>query len=333
MALPKSHRMRVAVIGCGAWGRNHVRTFAALGALGAVCDLDARVAGDAAAAAGVPAAPLDGILADPAIDAVVVATPDATHAAVAAAALAAAKHVLVEKPMAMAVADAKALAARAREAGRVLMVGHILRYHPAFLRLEALAREGALGPLAHVSSKRLHLAGGAPRHALWDLAPHDVSMVLALAGRLPVAVRAQGAAPGTGAPVRLASLALDFGAGLTADIALSAVHPVKLHQICVSGGVAQAVFEDSRPWGEKLALHRPGLVPTPGAAPTRWPVAVTPGEPLAEEARAFLAAIDGGPAPASGPEEGLSVIRVLAACARALETGRSVPLDSATPEP
>ncbi len=319
MTSAPASRPGVAVIGCGAWGRNHVRTFASLGALAAVADADAGVARTAAEATGVPARTLDEVLADGAVAAVAIAAPDALHAAIAARALEAGKHVLVEKPMAMTPAEAEGLATAAAQRGRVLMVGHILRYHAAFRRLEALARDGALGTLRHMAAKRLHVARGAPRHALWDLAPHDVSMMLALAGRLPRSLRAFAGAEIAGLP-QAGAVALDFGAGLTAEIAFSEIHPVKLHQIAVAGTEAQAVFEDSRGWDEKLALYRPGLEKA-GMAPERAPVALEPGEPLAEEARAFLAAVAGGPAPPSDAAEGIAVVRVLAAAARSLASG------------
>lgn len=319
MTVPAS-APRVAVIGCGAWGRNHVRTYAALGALGAVCDASTEAVCAAAEAAGVPARPVEDVLTDTAIDGVVIAAPDALHAKIAAQALAAGKHVLVEKPMAMTVADAEQIAKTARRDGRVLMVGHILRYHAAFQALEALVRDGRLGTVRHLESKRLHVAGGAPRHVLWDLAPHDVSMMLALAGRLPETVRAFAAAEIAEGRPQTATLALDFGGGLTGGITLSDIHPVKLHQIVVAGTVAQAVFEDSRGWDEKLALYRPGLGAA-GQAPAREALPLRPGEPLADEARAFLAAIAGGPAPVTDAAEGLWVVRVLAAAARAIATG------------
>lgn len=311
----------VAVIGCGAWGRNHVRTFNTLGVLTAVCDADADVAADAAGTAGVPARPFDDVLADSAIEAVVIAAPDALHAAIATRALQAGKHVLIEKPMAVSAVDAESLKDLAERAGKVIAVGHILRYHPAFRQLQALVAEHALGTIRHMASKRYHTAPGAPRHALWDLGPHDVSMMLALAGRPPRTVRALMSAEITDGKPQAGAITMDFGNGLTGDICFSAIHPVKLHQITVAGTEAHAVFEDSRPWEDKLALYRPGL-DNAGGAPARTAIALSPGEPLAEEARSFLAAIAGGPRPPSGPEEGVAVVRVLEAAARALETGR-----------
>jgi predicted dehydrogenase len=236
-----------------------VRTLAALGALRAVHDADPNIAADAAKSGEVAARGLDDILADGAIAGIVIATPDATHADIATRALDAGKHVLVEKPLAMNVGDGAALSALARDKGRTLMAGHILLYHPGFLQLCDLAQSGALGEIRHIASKRLHIARGAPRHALWDLAPHDISMILAITGCLPATVRAQAAAPLADAPPQQVNLALTFADGPSADIALSAIHPVKLHQFTVAGTDAFGIFEDSRGWEEKVSLIRPGL--------------------------------------------------------------------------
>ena len=308
----------VAVIGCGAWGRNHVRTFNALGRLAAVADASAEAAEAAAAAAGVPARGFDGILSDDTIGAVVIATPDALHADMARRALEAGKHVLVEKPMALSVADAEALAETADKYSRVLMTGHILRFHTGFRRL--LDELPGLGTIHHIAARRLHLAGGAPRHALWDLGPHDLSMILAITGELPRRVAAEVQCETAPGKPQTGYMALEFAGGISAVIAFSNIQPVKLHQLCVAGADGQIVFEDSKPWAEKLALYRPGLEQT-GTAPRREAIGLEPGEPLAEEARAFIGAMEGGPMPPAGAKEAIPVIRVLAAAERAARSG------------
>jgi predicted dehydrogenase len=308
----------VAVIGCGAWGRNHVRTLNTLGRLVAVADAAPDNAAVAAAAAGVPARPFDEILKDDAIAAVVIATPDALHADMARRALEASKHVLVEKPMALSVADAEALAELADKRSRVLMTGHILRFHAGFRRL--LTDLPGIGTISHIAARRLHLAGGAPRHALWDLGPHDLSMILAITGELPRRVAASLQCETAPGKPQVGHMALEFPGGPGADISFSNIHPVKLHQFCVAGADGQMVFEDSKPWPEKLACYRPGLA-QPGSAPARDAIALEPGEPLREEAEAFIAAIEGGPVPPAGAPEAIAVIRVLAAAERAARSG------------
>jgi predicted dehydrogenase len=301
-----------------------------LGALRAVHDADSSVAADAAKSANVSARGLDDILADAAIAGVVIATPDATHADIATRALDAGKHVLVEKPLAMSVRDGAALSALARDKGRTLMAGHILLYHPGFLLLCDLARSGALGEIRHIASKRLHMARGAPRHAMWDLAPHDISMILAITGCLPATVRALAAAPLAHAPPQQVNLLLTFEDGPSADIALSAIHPVKLHQFTIAGTDAFGIFEDSRGWEEKVSLIRPGLGGgDPGAAaPVSETRPLPPEEPLRLEIQAFVDAMNGGPPPPSNAAEALQVVRVLGAAQDSLDSGDTVILDS-----
>lgn len=329
MASPSSTVPGVAVIGCGAWGANHVRVLAALGALRAVSDDDPARARTASEAGHAPARELDDILGDTSISGIVVASPDPTHAELGLKALEAGKHVLMEKPLAMSGEDARVLARRAESDGRVLMVGHLLHYHPGFRKLAALVAEGAIGEIRHISAKRLHVTPGRPRHVLWDLASHDVSMIVALCGRLPREVRAFTAAPIAGAPPLAANLLLSMGDGVSADIALSSVHPAKLHQICVAGSDGYAVFEDSRPWAEKLTLYRPGLGAADGPVAGEA-VAIEPAEPLTTEDRAFLDAIAGGPPPPSHGGEGVAVVEVVAAAEAAAASGRPVALDSDT---
>ncbi|MCZ6636896.1 MAG: Gfo/Idh/MocA family oxidoreductase [Alphaproteobacteria bacterium] len=323
----------LAVIGCGAWGRNHVKTAAALGALRGVRDTNPDKASAAAAAAGVPTLGFDDILNDDAISGVIIATPDDSHSPLALDALNAGKHVFVEKPMATSVADAVRLVDLAKRNGRVLMAGHILLYHPGFLHLCGLVQGKALGEIRHITCQRLHLARRLKRHALWDLAPHDISMVLTLNGKLPTVVRAQAETPVPGVPPQLVRISLSFENAPSADISVSAIHPVKLHQITLAGSDAFAVFDDTRDWHEKVSVIRPGLGAygrddrPSGTAPALEAVALQADEPLKAEVRSFLDAIGGGPMPPSHGGEGLAVVQVLAAAEESLATGEAVSLD------
>ena len=185
--------VRVAVIGCGYWGKNLVRNFAELGALTAVCDPDRATATQLSQRFAAPVRDLDDVLRDPGIDAVAIAAPAVQHAALATAAIEAGKHVFVEKPLALAAAEAERLCEFADRRDRRLMVGHLLQYHPAFVALRDLVREGALGRLQYVYSNRLNL-GKVRREEdiLWSFAPHDLSMILSLVGDEPSEVTATG---------------------------------------------------------------------------------------------------------------------------------------------
>lgn len=312
---------RVALIGCGAWGRNIARNLADLGALAAVCDTDASAA--EAAAHGAPVCTADAVLGDAAIDAVAIATPAATHAALVAAALAAGKHVFVEKPLALDVAEAERLVTQAEAAQRVMMVGHLMRHHPAFAVLLDLVRAGRLGPLSYIHARRLNL-GRIRREEdiLWSFAPHDISMILALAGRFPERVTAQGVAVLNPEVADVTTTQLAFPGGLRAEIHVSWLNPVKEQRLVVVGAGGMAVLDDGAPWERKLVRYphriawRDGV---PVAEPAAGePVALSPAEPLAVELGHFLDCIATGTAPLTDGAEGLAVLRVLAAASASL---------------
>lgn len=312
---------RVALIGCGAWGRNIARNLAALGALAAVSDPDDAAA--AAAAHGAPVRDTAAMLADPQVDAVAIATPAATHATLAAAALAAGKHVFVEKPLALDVTEAERLVAQAGAAGRVLMVGHLMRHHPAFAALLDLVRDGRLGPLSYIHARRLNL-GRIRREEdiLWSFAPHDISMILALAGTFPERVAAQGVAVLNPEVADVTTTQLAFPGGLRAEIHVSWLNPVKEQRLVVVGAGGMAVLDDGAPWERKLVLY-PHRIAWQGGLPVAEPasgepVALNPAEPLAVELRHFLDCVATGTTPLTDGAEGLAVLRVLAAASAAL---------------
>lgn len=320
-------RVRVAVIGCGAWGRNLVRNFAELGVLAGVADRDEARGRAAADAHGVPLRALDDILADPSIAGLCIATQPSTHHAIGMRALERGKHLLVEKPLTLDRKEAEGLVDGAASRGRILMVGHILRYHPAFIALERLVREGALGRVRRIHASRLNLGAiRAEEGALWCLAPHDVSMILALTGRMPDRVEGFAEHVLGRAPADTATLRLDFAGGPSAMIQVSWLHPVKEHRLTVIGSEGMAVFDDTAAWPEKLVLYRhrvgPDLAIT-RAAPE--PVAVEEGEPLRAECRAFLAAIATGTPPPTDGAEALRVMDVLARAEAATARDEMVP--------
>ena len=309
--------VRIAQVGCGYWGKNLVRNFAQIGALGAVVDGDADTAARMAAEHGAPARTLDEVLADPAIGGVSFATPAETHAALAAKALAAGKHVYVEKPLALSAEECRGMIADAERAGRVLMVGHLLQYHPVFSALREMVAAGELGALRYVYSNRLSLGKfRTEEDVLWSFAPHDVSMILALAGRPVTQVHARGHSFVTPGLADMATLELGFDGGLAAHAFTSWAHPFKEQRLVAVGETGMAVFEDSAPdWARKLAVYRHGIdtsgaVPVPSKADADY-VDVPKGEPLRTECEAFAEAVRTGRAPRTDGAEGLAVIDVL----------------------
>jgi UDP-2-acetamido-3-amino-2,3-dideoxy-glucuronate N-acetyltransferase len=323
----------VAVIGAGHWGSNLVRNFADLGALGAVVDGDAERAASAAASADVPTRHLQDVLADSDIDAVAIATPAVTHAELAKQALRAGKHCFVEKPLALHVEDAVEVTAVAREVDRVLMVGHLLRYHPAFEELHRRVTSGELGRLQYVSSNRLSFGRfRREENSLWSFAPHDISMILALIGDEPHEVSAVGSKHLHTTIEDVTTTHLSFPGGQGAHVHVSWLHPVKQQELVVVGERGMAIFNDGQPWESKLQLFRHNVewrsgLPVPAKADAEF-VKLTPGEPLQAECSHFLECVATGKRPLTDGEEGLRVLRVLQraqAALRGRERVASVP--------
>lgn len=317
--------IKVAQIGCGYWGKNLARNLAEIGALGAVVDGNPGTAAAMSAQHGAPVMDLDAVLADPSIQGVSLATPAETHAGLAARALAAGKHVYVEKPMALTAAECRGMIADASRANRILMVGHLLQYHPIFSALRDLVASGGIGALRYVYSNRLSLGKfRVEEDVLWSFAPHDISMILALAGRPVTSVTAQGAGFVTPGIADVATCQLGFEGGLRGHVFASWSHPFKEQRLVAIGDAGMAVFEDSQPaWDRKLAVYRhaidiSGPVPMPTAAQPEY-VAVPQGEPLKTECQEFVSAIREGRKPRTDGAEGLAVIDVLERASAAMK--------------
>ncbi|PWJ81618.1 putative dehydrogenase [Pseudaminobacter salicylatoxidans] len=314
----------IAHVGYGYWGKNLARNFAELGVLTAVVDFNPEAAAAAAKAHGARAASFEEVLADPAIDGVSIASPAEMHFAQARAALEAGKHVYVEKPLSLDVVEAEALCALAEKRDLRLMVGHLLQYHPIYVRLRELVHAGELGSLRYVYSNRLSLGKfRREENVLWSFAPHDISMILGLFGAEPAHVTAQGNVSFTPGVADMVTVQMHFPGGGSGHVQTSWMHPFKEQRLVVIGEKAMAVFEDSEPdWNAKLKIYRhaidtSGPVPMPTKADAER-VVVPQSEPLRAECRHFIEAIDGGLTPRTDGAEGLSVLRVLDKAEKAL---------------
>jgi UDP-2-acetamido-3-amino-2,3-dideoxy-glucuronate N-acetyltransferase len=318
----------IALFGCGAWGQNIARVLSQLKVLALICDCDEARGSAMARELNVDfTADRTAALARTGIGAVAIATPASTHAEVALAALDAGKHVFVEKPIALSLADAHAMADKARAAGRVLMVGHLLQYHPVFVKLLETVRAGTIGKVQYVYSNRLNQGRiRSEENALWSLAPHDFSMVLAIAGRAPNRVHAAGRAAVQPAVPDLALVDMAFGNGLKAHIFCSWLNPYKEHRLAVVGDQGMLVFEDSAAaWEDKLVLYRhkvawtdgiPQFVKSPGEK-----IEVPKGEPLRAEMQHFLDCVVDMHPPRTDAAEAIAVLVALAAAQRSLDGG------------
>jgi predicted dehydrogenase len=308
---------RIAVLGCGYWGSNHIRTLKALGALHAVSDANfARAQGFAAEQECLAIVP-DELFGREDIDGIVLALPPQFHADLAVRAVEAGKDVLVEKPIALTVADAERAVQAAQANGRIFMVGHVLRFHPAFEALKALIDAGELGEIKYIHSHRLGLGKfHTENDALWDLAPHDLSMILAITGAAPVEVRGEGAAL-LDHLSDFAHLHMRFPNGLRSHLFTSRLNPYRERRLTVVGTTAMAVFDDVEPWERKLAVYRHAVWQDSGqwAFTTNEPsyVAVTPGMPLTRELEHFLHCMATREPPRTDGEEAIGVLRILTA--------------------
>jgi UDP-2-acetamido-3-amino-2,3-dideoxy-glucuronate N-acetyltransferase len=308
--------IKVAVIGCGYWGKNLARNFAELGALDAIIDANAETAKTHADKHNVRAMNLDAALGDSSISGAVIAVPAELHMDLALKAIQAGKHVFVEKPLALSVADGECMRDAANAANVTLMVGHLLQYHPVFVALLDKIRAKEFGELRYAYSHRLSMGKfRLEEDAFWSLAPHDVSMLLALFDEAPIEVRGGGLDFITSGIADESRIDMVFPSGGRAHVFASWLHPFKEQRLVVVGEKLMAVFDDTEPWEKKLAIYNhkvdiSGPIPAPIKAEVEY-INVPFGEPLKSECQHFLDCIDTGAAPFSDAEEALRVLRVL----------------------
>ena len=325
-------RVTTGIVGLGGWGKKLVRNFyfSPSAEITWLCDLDqgkiqslqrqfpARRAtqrfGD--------------LLDDEALEAVVIATPGPTHYELAKAALLAGKDVYVEKPFVLAVAEAEELIGLAADRKRILMVGHLLEYHPVVTRLKQLITAGDLGDIRYIYSQRLNLcAAREGENAMWDFAPHDVSVILYLLGRVPTDVSARGQCFRQPGIHDVAFITLGFGSEAMANVHVSWLDPNKTRRLTIVGTRKMAVFDDVAPT-EKLKIYDNGVRPHlsnygfDGYAGVRFGDISAPfvssAEPLRLECDHFLACVRDREPPLTDGEDGLRVVHTLAAAERSL---------------
>src|SRR6267378_3505716 len=242
--LPNSTKPKVAVVGVGYWGKNLVRNFYELGALAALCDENGSVAERCRSEyADVQFhTAFEAVLSDPSITAVALATPATTHYDMVKAALEAGKDVLVEKPLALDVKQGEELVELAAATHRILMVGHILRYHPAILKLQELIQAGDLGQINYLYSNRLNIGKiRTEENILWSFAPHDISVMLSLLNEMPIRVSCEGGAYLNRNVFDVTLSHFDFPSGVQAHVFVSWLHPVKEPRLVVVGSEKMAV--------------------------------------------------------------------------------------------
>ncbi len=329
-----NNNQKIAVIGSGYWGKNLVRNYNELGALRLICDHNENVLVDFQKQ--YPEVEtclaLNEVLANEAVKGVVIATPAETHYLMAREALLAGKHVYVEKPLVLDEKEGQALIDLAAEKKRVLMVGHLLQFHPVFVRLKELAEKGELGRINYIYSQRLNLGKiRREENILWSFAPHDISMILTLAGSMPESVSATGGFYLHQKIADVTTTHMAFPTGLRAHIFVSWLHPFKEQKLVVVGDQKMAVFDDTLPWEDKLLLYPHQIrwehnMPVPVKGEPERPI-IEQAEPLKEECRHFLTCIADNRQPVTDGSEGLRVLQILKAAQRSMdENGRGITL-------
>lgn len=322
-------KTQVAVIGAGYWGKNLVRNFNGLGALALVVEPDPVVQerlGHEYPGLRISSSYAEALNA-PDISGIVIATPAECHASQVREALLAGKDVYVEKPLCLSENEGRELIQLAREKNQLLMVGHLLWYHPVLIKLKELVQQGELGRLRYIYSNRLNMGKlRREENVLWSFAPHDVSVIIGLLDEMPESVQAHG---GNYLHQRIADVTvslLSFASGIKAHIFVSWLHPFKEQKLVVVGDKKMAVFDDTVQWPEKLTLF-PHQVEWRNSVPMAIKgegekIVVPEEEPLRAECTHFLECMMKRQPPKTDGGEGLRVLRVLNACQKALETGQ-----------
>lgn len=324
---------RIAVFGCGGWGKNIVRTLEKVHGVAAVCDPSESgrtLAGELAPNAQVTSDPQD-IFDDASIDGVMIATPAETHFDLGKRAIAAGKHVYVEKPLTIDVEESRDLVIRADEAGSVLMVGHLLEYHPAVLKLREMISSGELGDVQYIISNRLNLGKiRTAENALWSFAPHDIAVILRLVGQDPIQVVCTGGSYVSPNIADVTVTQLLFPSGVRSHVFVSWLHPFKEQRLVVVGSKKMASFCDIAKellvYDQRVEWTDGQPMPVRGDNGTR--VEFDGEMPLDSECLHFVEAVRNRTTPRTDGRSGVRVLSVLHAAQRSLElSGQPVSLE------
>jgi UDP-2-acetamido-3-amino-2,3-dideoxy-glucuronate N-acetyltransferase len=318
---------RVAVVGCGLWGKNLLRNFAALDALHTACDVDTdrldAVERDYKGVA-VTTSFAD-VLGNEEIEAIAIASPAVAHYQMARDAMQADKHVFVEKPLALTREDGQELVDLSRQLERTLMVGHLMRYHPAVDALKALVDAGELGRIQYIYSNRLNLGRfRTEENILWSFAPHDISTIIHLLGEVPSSVAAHGGSYLSAGIPDVTVTTLEFANGVRSHVFVSWLHPFKEQKLVVVGDRKMAVFDDVKKTDKLMLMPHSvewiGRHPVPHAQDAEV-VEFAADEPLRRECQHFIDCFESGRTPFTDGEEGLRVLDVLQRCQESLDHG------------
>jgi UDP-2-acetamido-3-amino-2,3-dideoxy-glucuronate N-acetyltransferase len=335
--LNSAPKMKIAVVGSGYWGKNLIRNFYQLNALDLICDNNETTLLEFQKQYPDIDTSLDysDVLSREDISGVVIAAPATVHYQLAREALLVGKHVYVEKPLTLVEKEGEELIALARNNKLVLMVGHLLQYHPVFAYLKKMTQKGKLGRINYIYSNRLSLGKiRREENVMWSFAPHDISMILSLANEKPISVSATGVHCLHNKIPDMTTTHLEFLSGLRAHIFVSWLHPIKEQKLVIIGDKKMAVFDDTKPWEDKLLVYTLEIkqdngVPTPKKSEAER-ADINQCEPLHEECRHFLECVTNNSQPITDGQEGLEVLKVLNASQKSLDrNGHKIRLNEA----
>lgn len=319
------NKKNIAVVGAGYWGKNLVRNFYELGCLRTICESSPERRKEMMEKyPGINVVEdLDDVLCDPEIHGVVLATPAVTHFSLAVTALEKGKDVFVEKPLCLDPAEGERLCKLAAEKERILMVGHLLHYHPAVKKIKEMVSAGLLGKIHHIYSNRLNLGiFRAEENVMWSFAPHDISVIMAVAGAMPERVMAAGTASLRSGLPDTVHLQMEFGGGIYGSVFVSWLHPFKEQRLVIAGDRGMLVFNDTLKENKLLYYPEPVVWERVKPIPQRQEpraISLADCEPLKEECRAFIKAVEDGKPPETDGAEGLRVLAVLSAAQQSLD--------------
>lgn len=315
-----TQKKNISVIGCGHWGKNLIRNFADLGRLHSVSDTNSELGLLLAEKYKVPFKDFDEIICSNDVYGVVIAAPAIYHSKLAVTAMNAGKHVFVEKPMAMNLADAKEMIKVSDTTNSSLMVGHLLQYHPVFKKLRNMAKEDYFGKLKYIYSNRLSLGKiRSEEDVVLSFSPHDISMILSLSDSEPISLKRDSISILQNGIDDVARINIEFADGVTSDINVSWINPVKEQKLVIVGEKGMGVFDDTLEWNKKLMTlkYKIDLGNFSISKDEIKYIKVHESEPLREECSSFCDVVDGKSKPLTNGLEGYKVLSILQAAEKA----------------
>ena len=314
-------KKNIAVVGCGYWGKNLVRNFFELGALYSVTDANIETAKNYANQYQVKCLTFDESINDVNIEGIVLTVPAKLHASMAIEAMIKGKHVFVEKPLALNETDAKIMIETSKKNNVKLMVGHLLHYHPIFKEIKKILEKGEIGKLEYIQSSRLSFGRyRSEEDIIWSFAPHDISIILALANENPNIVKCNVKSIIKENHTDIANIFMEFPSGLKSNISVSWINPNKEVKLVITGNLAMLIFDDNKPWDEKLSLYSYDIKRTDNLISINKSslkfIEVPEEEPLKNECKHFIDVIKQNMQPLTDGNEGLEVVEVLSSASK-----------------